>query len=145
MRSRYQHTQTGTALLIALGVPILILLVVYALTKPSLPFAVFIPILLITASLFASLTIEIRDGLLCWRFGVGAIRKSVRLADIQAVEIVKNPWWYGFGIHLTPRGWLYNVSGLRGVEITLKNGKYFRLGTDDPENLAQAIKESLRV
>jgi len=54
---------------------------------------------------------------------------------------VKNPWYYGWGIRFTPHGWLYNVSGLHAVEIELKNGKKYRIGTDVPENLEKAIRE----
>lgn len=143
MRESYKHTQIGTVILLSFGVAMLILLLAMAVTKPILPLALILGLLLIVAALFFSLSIEIRGEFVCWRFGVGLVRKQIKLADIQAVEIVKNPWWYGFGIHLTPRGWLYNVSGLRGVEIALKNGKSFRLGTDEPESLAQALNDAL--
>ena len=44
---------------------------------------------------------------------LGVIRKRVRLAEIVGCEPIRIRWWYGWGIHLTPCGWLYNVSGLR--------------------------------
>ncbi len=47
------------------------------------------------------------------------------------------------GIHLTPEGWLYNVSGFRAVAVRLKSGKRFLLGTDEPERLCQAISRAL--
>jgi hypothetical protein len=34
-----------------------------------------------------------------------------------------------------------NVSGPHAVEIELKNGKKYRIGTDVPENLEKAIRE----
>jgi hypothetical protein len=36
--------------------------------------------------------------------------------------------------------WLWNVSGLNAIELTLKNSKRFRIGTDEPEKLVDAIK-----
>jgi hypothetical protein len=57
--------------------------------------------------------------------------------------VVKNPWYYGWGIHLTPSGWLYNVSGFWAVELQMKNGKKYRIGTDDPEGLVQVIQDKL--
>ena len=44
------------------------------------------------------------------------------------------------GSHLTPYGWLYNVSGWDAVAITLRNGRKFSLGTDDPQGLTEAIQ-----
>jgi hypothetical protein len=38
--------------------------------------------------------------------------------------------------------WIYNVSGFDAVEITMKNGKIYRIGTDEPLKLEQAISQS---
>jgi hypothetical protein len=54
--------------------------------------------------------------------------------------MVKNPWYYGWGIHLIPGGWLYNVSGWEAVELQMKNGNKYRIGTDDPQGLMDAIR-----
>ncbi|WP_067100681.1 hypothetical protein [Marinomonas atlantica] len=50
--------------------------------------------------------------------------------------------WMGFGIHAFGTGWVYNISGLWGVEIELKGGSLVRLGTDEPNYLCQAIIDS---
>jgi hypothetical protein len=99
-------------------------------------------IVIVTLILFSSLTIQVDDGALGWWFGPGSpglIRKAVALSDVSEAAVVRNPWWYGWGIHLTPRGWLYNVAGSGAVEVTLRTGARFRLGTDEPDVLAQAI------
>ena len=74
-----------------------------------------------------------------WWFGWGVWTKRIPLEDIASAVPVRNPWWYGFGIHRTPRGWLYNVSGLDAVEIRLRNGRKLRLGTDEPGKLASEL------
>ena len=78
-------------------------------------------------------------------FGPGIIRKRARLAEIVGCEPIRVRWWYGWGIHLTPFGWLYNVSGLDAVAITLRAGRKFALGTDDPHGLTAAIRDAIRV
>ena len=37
--------------------------------------------------------------------------------------------------------WIYNVSGFDAIELTMKNGKIYRIGTDEPEKLEAAIKQ----
>ena len=37
-------------------------------------------------------------------------------------------------------GWLYNVSGFDAVAMTLRDGRTFALGTDDPHGLVDAIR-----
>jgi hypothetical protein len=99
-------------------------------------------IVLLTGALFSTLTIAIENGMLRARFGPGLIGKTVRLAEIASVRPISVRWWYGWGIHLTPHGWLYNVSGWKAIEITLRSGRRFCLGTDEPENLLNAIQEA---
>jgi hypothetical protein len=90
--------------------------------------------------LFYKLKITIERETLCASFGLGIIRKRVPMAEIAGCELIRIRWWYGWGIHLTPYGWLYNVSGLDAVAITLRNGRKFALGTDDPHGLLDAIR-----
>ena len=83
------------------------------------------------------------EGAVKLRFGVGLIRRTIPLGRIQAAARVRNRWWYGWGIHLTPHGWLWNVAGLDAVELRLEEGKVFRIGTDDPEGLEAALSTHL--
>jgi hypothetical protein len=75
-------------------------------------------------------------------FGVGLICKKVLLSEIVGCESIRIRWWYGWGIHLTPYGWLFNVSGLDAVAITLRSGRKFALGTNDARGLVEAIRRS---
>ncbi|HEX4707349.1 MAG TPA: hypothetical protein VH229_06415 [Candidatus Udaeobacter sp.] len=99
-------------------------------------------ILVIALVLFYKLRISIDGETLCASFGIGIIRKKVRLAEIGGCDPIRIRWWYGWGIHLTPYGWLYNVSGFDAVAITLRDGRKFALGTNDPKGLAAAIRAS---
>jgi hypothetical protein len=58
----------------------------------------------------------------------------------RRVPTNSHPLVVRLGIHLTPYGWLYNVSGLDAVAIRLRNGRKFALGTDDPYRLTAAIR-----
>jgi hypothetical protein len=52
----------------------------------------------------------------------------VQLAEIAGCEPIRIRWWHGWGVYLTPCGWLYNVSGSDAVAITLRDGRKFALG-----------------
>jgi len=95
--------------------------------------------LFIVAYFFRSMTIEISDMELKWYFGFGFPRKRVPLSEVVSAEVVRNSAWNGWGIHFTSRGWLYNVSGYGAVCVTLRNGKRFCLGSDEPEALAREL------
>ena len=45
----------------------------------------------------------------------------------------------GWGVHLGLAGWTYNVSGNRGVALTLKNGSRLLVGSQQPEALVRAL------
>lgn len=138
---KYRHTQFAYLIVVFMAIIVLPALLVASFSQPqeAWPAGVVAVLLVLFAWLFSSLKIEVNDENLVFWFGPGWLRKIIPLTEIVACRAVRNPWWYGWGIHLTPKGWIYNVSGLRGVEITLTSGKTLRLGTDEPQALAQAI------
>ncbi|HOT01624.1 MAG TPA: hypothetical protein PLY66_11515 [Acidobacteriota bacterium] len=135
----YSHTQIGTLILVVLGMSILVLLVFF-LTGPAPPQVFVVAVLLaIMAFLFSRLTVEIRDDRLVCFFGPGLIRRSIKLENITGCAKVRNSWLYGWGVRLTPHGWMFNIAGLDAVELTLAGGRRFRIGTDEPDRLCAAI------
>jgi len=96
-------------------------------------------VLVIVAWVFRSMTIEISETELTWHFGSGFPRRRVPLEEVVSAEVIRTTNWNGWGIHYTPRGWLYNVSGYGAAAITLRSGKRFCLGTDEPEVLARLL------
>ncbi len=106
---------------------------------------IMVLILFILAS-FATLTVSIDEKCLRIKFGYGIFAKKFALDQIISARAVKNRWYYGWGIKLWlwPKKWIYSVSGFEAVEITMKNGKVYRIGTDVPKELETAIKQSIR-
>ncbi len=90
--------------------------------------------------LLGRLTVRVTDTEVAHWFGPGVFRRRYRLADLDAVQRVRNPWIWGRGIRLFPGGTLYNVSGLDAVEFRLPDGKRIRIGTDRPADLERAIE-----
>lgn len=138
---KYQHTQFAYLIVIFMAIIVLpaSLMASFAQPAKSWPAGVAAILLVLITWLFSSLKIEVNEANLVFWFGPGWWRKIIPLVEITSCKIVRNPWWYGWGIHMTPKGWIYNVSGFQGVEITLVTGKTIRLGTDEPQALAQAI------
>jgi len=143
MIKKYQHTQIGYLVIIVLALAILFIACLMAIYGFNwIAFTVLI-ILGICLVLFATLTVVIENDVLEIRFGIGVIRKKFLLKDIESCEVVKNPWYYGWGIRLTPQGWLYNVSGSYAVEIKMKSGKKYRIGSDIPSDIKKVIRHSI--
>jgi hypothetical protein len=141
--THYRHTQIGRLMLLALVLPAGFIALFLATTQLWVPLGLVLGVLLVCAVLFSTLTVEVDARQLRFRFGPGLIRKRINLADVRHFAAVRNPWWYGWGIHLTPRGVLYNVSGLGAVELHLDDGKRLRIGTDEPEALCRALEQVL--
>jgi len=145
--TRYSHTQTGRFLRLATLLPVPFVITAAIFARDTRVLAIAGPLIVIVAIagvIFSSLTIEIDTAALNWWFGMGVWKKQIALGDIASATAVRNPWWYGFGIHRTPRGWLYNVSGLDAVEISLSDGRILRLGTDEPSELINALNVRFR-
>jgi hypothetical protein len=141
---RYERTQIGYVIIWSL-LPIILIASGGSIGSSShgrSPLIVVI-ILLVALLLFYKLRITIEDQTLCAVFGIGTIRKNVPLAEIVGCQPIRIRWWYGWGIHLTPYGWLYNISGFDAVAITLRDGRKFALGGDDPHGLTEAIRAAI--
>jgi len=142
----YRHTQLGYVIIVCMILGCVITLIVglvFAKSGPAAITTATFAVLLACMVLFWSLTIEVGDGRLRWWFGPGLIRKSVFLDEIADAQPWKMRGIGGWGIHWSPQGWIYNVSGRHGVLFVLKNGKQFILGTDEPERLAAAVLEEI--
>lgn len=102
MHKRYHHTQIGYLTLVALGAGLLFMIGLILTIGFEWVALVVLLVLVVCLVIFATLTVEIDEEALIIRFGPGLIQKRFRLADIIFCRVVKNPWYYGWGIHLTP-------------------------------------------
>jgi hypothetical protein len=139
----YRHTQLGR-LALAIGVPVMAVAAALAFRDALAGGAIVsVVAVFILLSMFSLTTVVSDTDVHVW-FGVGLIRRRIALNRITSTELVQNHWIYGWGVHWIPDGWLWNVSGLEGVELALVSGRRFRIGTDEPEQLAAAIQGALR-
>ncbi|MFZ5391885.1 MAG: hypothetical protein ACOZAR_01690 [Patescibacteria group bacterium] len=146
----YKHTQISY-LMIAVTLAVLVFFAwvyVTAAAEPPSPdsgtnllVTSIMALILLILSSFVSLQVIVDEKYLRLKFGYGIYRKKFLLDNIVSVKTVKNHWYYGWGIRVWfwPKIWIYNVSGFDAVEIKLKNGEIYRIGTDEPNKLEQAI------
>jgi hypothetical protein len=146
----YKHTQIGYLMLVVTLAVLVLFAWVYITASAEPPsvdsgtnfaFTAIMALILFILASFTTLTASIDENCLRIKFGYGIFRKNFLLSEIVSTKQVKNHWYYGWGIRLWlwPKMWIYNVSGFDAVEIILKNGKTYRIGTDDPKKLEQSI------
>ena len=143
MIKRYEHTQVGYLIIVAIVAAMVLIGIILANTGVNWIAIGVLVVIAIALVLFPSLTVVIWEEELEVRFGPGTIRKRFKLNEIESCRIVKNPWYYGWGIRLTPHGVLFRVSGFYSVEIKLRTGKKFLIGTDVPQELEEAINQAI--
>jgi hypothetical protein len=101
-------------------------------------------VIILICLLFYGLTTMVTHELITVSFGIGLIRKRIALKRVRTVEIVKSPWYYGWGIRIIPNGMLYNISGSGGVELTFHDTRrIIRIGSKDPGSLKREIEKRL--
>jgi hypothetical protein len=145
----YEHTQPGTLIRILFGT---ILLTMAAVTMAQLAagapaeetigLGAAVIILAIVLALFHSLTVRVSCNEIALSFGIGLIRNRFIRSEVQVATAVRNRWYNGWGIRKIWGGWLFNVSGFDAVEIQLRNGRRYRIGTDQPQALLAAIQSA---
>ena len=136
----YRHTRRGT-LILALCFPIVALVIgVSVISGNWLPAIIVTIIMMSLATLFSSLTVEVDTSELRWFFGPGLWTYRPSLREIDDVAVVRNHWLMGWGIRVAPGFRLYNVSDLDAVELRVGANDVRRIGTDDPQGLAEALR-----
>ena len=150
----YKHTQIGYLMLVVTLAVLVLFAWVYITASAEPPSvdsgpnfavsAIMLLILFILAS-FATLTVSIDESYLRIKFRFGIFAKKIQLNQIASVQSVKNHWYYGWGVKVWfwPYMWIYSVSGFDAVEIIMKNGKRYRIGTDVPSELEAALKQAI--
>ena len=139
----YNRTQIGYLMVVVIGAGIFLLANFFYLHGYNPFFIAVLIVLVICLFLFAVLKVQVDSDNISIRFGIGLIQRQFPVKDIESSSIVRNPWYYGWGIRRTPHGWLYNVSGFDAVELHMKDGKSYRVGTNDPSGLYNAIETVL--
>jgi len=95
----------------------------------------------VLALCFKHLKIESEEGALRIRFGpLPLFQRKIALERIRAARATRSSLIEGWGIHLGPHGWIWNLWGFDCVELDLDRGK-LRIGTDDPDGLVAFITE----
>jgi hypothetical protein len=135
----YRHEQVGTFYFGLLAV-VLVLCAFFVIDSHFSLLALAIgAIVLIGGVSFARLTTEVDARGVRWWMTFGFPSGSVTFEEIISAEIVSVTFLGGIGIHLTLRGWLWNVGLGNGVQIHRCDRMPVVLGTDDPEGLLEAI------
>jgi hypothetical protein len=141
-----KYTQFGTVSVVIL-LPLFLLFVVLTIKSAlaNSPELVVLGIVSITFLLclltFYKLTITVDNTHVSFKMGIGLFSKSYKIADLRSCTPVTNSAIYGIGIRMLPGGWLYNVSGLKAIELRFKHKtSVVRIGTNKPDEISEIIQ-----
>lgn len=141
-----KYTQIGT-MSILIMVPLFFLFTGMAIrsglaNKPDFLILAFVSFLMLLCCLtFYKITITVSSTQVSFKMGIGLFGKTYQMSDIRQCRPVSNSFIAGIGIKMLPNGWLYNVSGIKAIELQFKS-KYsiVRIGTNKPEEISEYIQ-----
>jgi hypothetical protein len=150
----YKHTQIGYLMLVVTLAVFGLFAWIYIMASAeplsansgsNLVVTAIMALILFILSSLATLTTSVDETCLRIKFSYGIFAKEFALNEIASVQSVKNHWYYGWGMKVWfwPYMLIYNVSGFDAVEIIMKNGKIYRIGTNAPGKLEAAIKQAI--
>jgi hypothetical protein len=113
---------------------------------PGRQLKMLLPVALVAVLLFLELHVTVGEGGVQIRMLPFANRTiaPAQIARWEARTYRPIREYGGWGVRFGPRGRAYNVSGTRGVELTLDNGKRVLIGSQHSEDLAAAISRIAR-
>lgn len=127
----YKHTQTGYSVITLLLIAFLIVFYYIYVNGFGTRYLITLIVLSIAMMIFSKLTVVITETKVVSYFNFKLFKKTVFYKDIEKVELVDTPFYY-LGIRFLLNGLLYTVGGKKALQLTYKNGKFFRVGTDSP-------------
>ena len=137
----YGNTQFGAVVVAALAIGLVLCLLIAASTGWPWPLTIALVGLALLLFLFRSLTTVVTSEHLRVFYGPGLISRTIPRRDIVGSRVGRSGPLYGWGIRYWPgRGWMWNISGFDVVVLDLPGGRQFRVGTDDPEGLVDALR-----
>ena len=139
----YQHKQYAVFIFVVLAWISGFVVLAWNLIGADVPLMVFAGILLLVGFLFHGLTIKVDDTQISWGFGPGVFGDKLQLTDIVEAKAVENSYRHGIGLRITHDGWVYTVSGFSAVQLVLKDGSQYRLGTNDQDGLLAALADKI--
>ena len=149
MKTIYKKTQYGVlTYLMLLVMAFLTVSFILQTGKKPIPLVAYLILMLvfiIIILLFYKLTIIINEDKIEAIFGVGLLKKSIKLNDIQSIENYKIPWYVGIGIRLTSKGWLWNVSTGNAILIHNKTrSKTFLVCSNEVDKVIKIFNTLLK-
>ncbi|MFO1302826.1 MAG: hypothetical protein U1F54_03790 [Burkholderiales bacterium] len=148
--SPYRHRQVGWKLVAGVAAGLVLagwfVARLSPATREAAPLLVYglFGVLLVALLAFGVLTVTVDDREIRVVFGIGLVRKTIEVPEVVKCEIVGVRAFWGWGLHWTPGGWLYNVGGRDAVRLVLARDKPVIVGTDDAPGLAAAIGERIK-
>jgi len=150
----YKHTQIGYLMLVVTLAVLALFAWIYIMASaeppsvdsgPNFAITAIMALILFILASFATLTASVDENCLRIKFGYGIFTKKFAINEITSAQSVKNHWYYGWGIKVWfwPYMCIYNISGFDAVEIIMRNGKIYRIGTNAPGELEAAIKQAI--
>ncbi len=140
----YRNSQVGYLIIAVLVVLFVAVLAFTPLEAIGLPHYMLLVGLIMALVIFYKLNVAVDHGVIVCSFGQGMISKTIRVAELAGCQVIRVPWYYGWGIRFTPRGWMYNIAGTQAVEVTYKSGKKFIIGSGEADVLCEVIQDEMK-
>ena len=144
----YKETQYGWFVIIVFLIFIISMFFTYleqwgTQPIPEIPFMILEGFFILILALFYKMNISVEEGVIRIVYGIGLIRIKITPEKIYEVTVFKVPWYWGMGIRITPKGWLYSLNGFKAVLIKYSikgKEKITLIGINDPEQLKTALE-----
>mmetsp|Transcript_26514 Transcript_26514/g.67218 ORF Transcript_26514/g.67218 Transcript_26514/m.67218 type:complete len:153 (+) Transcript_26514:79-537(+) len=144
----YDHAQRTSAFSVSLGLSsgaVFAAAVSLGLSAGAV-FAAFVvgAVLLLAAQMMRELRVSLGAAGIHVGFALfGLPSRTLAWTEVASATKVRNSWQTSWGMHSVRRGWLWNIAGPDAVELELRTGRVFRIGTDDADGLLAACKKHL--
>ena len=95
-------------------------------------------------SMFSKLSTTVSDGKISLVFKYGFPKKEILFSEIKSADLQKVTNWWGSGVKIMRHGSMWRAWGNTAIAIQKHDGRRIVIGSDNPDELLQAIRSGLR-
>ena len=139
------------------GLPLLVVVITFLPWLVSLPedpldsknlpglITIFIAPLIVFSltSMFSKLSTTVSDSKISLVFKYGFPKKEILFSEIKSADLQKVTNWWGSGVKIMRHGSMWRAWGNTAIAIQKHDGRRIVIGSDNPDELLQAIRSGL--
>lgn len=137
----YKEQQVGVIPITIFGLSTIGMLYLGYLFGYNIIFVLLTIFFFVVTVVYSNMLVTVTEEFITIRIG-WVLQQQIPMAEVSGLDNHDTALLSDWGIRPLGKGWLYSIAGSTAIEIHMRDGTMFVVGTNTPEKLLNSIKEA---